>query len=74
MGLSVVGVLMISGSLSLVDIVHGQQASTWYILFQPIGFIIFVVAAVAETNRAPFDLARGRVRTGRRLPTPSTPG
>jgi len=56
MGLSVVGVLMISRSLSLVDIVHGQAASTWYILFQPIGFIIFVVAAVAETNRAPFDL------------------
>ena len=47
---------MISRSLSLVDIVHGQQASTWYILFQPVGFIIFLVAAVAETNRAPFDL------------------
>ena len=56
MGLSVVGVLMISGSLSLVDIVHGQQETTWYIVFQPIGFIIFLVAAVAETNRAPFDL------------------
>jgi len=56
MGLSVVGVLMISRSLSLVDIVHGQQASTWYIVFQPVGFIIFLVAAVAETNRAPFDL------------------
>jgi NADH-quinone oxidoreductase subunit H len=56
MGLSVVGVLMISRSLSLVDIVHGQASSTWYILFQPIGFVIFLIAAVAETNRAPFDL------------------
>ena len=56
MGLSVVGVVMISRSLSLVDIVHGQTGGRWYILFQPVGFIIFVIAAVAETNRAPFDL------------------
>jgi NADH-quinone oxidoreductase subunit H len=56
MGLSVVGVLMISRSLSLVAIVHGQEASTWYVLFQPVGFVIFLIAAVAETNRAPFDL------------------
>ncbi len=56
MGLSVVGVLMISRSMSLVDIVHGQESSTWYILFQPVGFVIFLVAAVAETNRPPFDL------------------
>ena len=56
MGLSVVGVLMISRSMNLVDIVHGQENSVWYILFQPIGFVVFLVAAVAETNRAPFDL------------------
>jgi NADH-quinone oxidoreductase subunit H len=56
MGLSVVGVLMISRSMSLVDIVHGQESSTWYVLFQPIGFIVFMLAAVAETNRPPFDL------------------
>ena len=56
MGLSVVGVLMISRSMSLVDIVHGQQSTPWYILFQPVGFIVFLFAAVAETNRPPFDL------------------
>lgn len=56
MGLSVVGVLMISRSMNLVEIVHGQENSAWYILFQPIGFLVFLVAAVAETNRAPFDL------------------
>ncbi len=56
MGLSVIGVIMMAQSLSLVDIVHAQQDSVWYILFQPIGFLIFLTAAVAETNRAPFDL------------------
>ncbi|MGD9572244.1 MAG: NADH-quinone oxidoreductase subunit NuoH [Thermoleophilia bacterium] len=56
MGLSIIGVIMLSQSLSLVDIVHAQQDTAWYILFQPVGFLIFLVAAVAETNRAPFDL------------------
>ena len=56
MGLSVIGVIMMAQSLSLVDIVHAQQDTTWYILFQPLGFLIFLTAAVAETNRAPFDL------------------
>lgn len=57
MGLSVIGVVMMAQSLSLVDIVHAQADTAWYILFQPLGFLIFVVAAVAETNRAPFDMA-----------------
>jgi NADH-quinone oxidoreductase subunit H len=56
MGLSVIGVIMLSQSLSLVDIVNAQRDTAWYILFQPLGFAIFLVAAVAETNRAPFDL------------------
>jgi NADH-quinone oxidoreductase subunit H len=56
MGLSVIGVVMMAQSLSLVDIVHAQQDDVWYVLLQPLGFLIFVVAAVAETNRAPFDL------------------
>ena len=47
---------MLAQSLSLVDIVHAQQDTVWYILFQPVGFLIFLIAAVAETNRAPFDL------------------
>jgi NADH-quinone oxidoreductase subunit H len=55
MGLSVVGVLMLSESLSLVRIV-GAQSKAWFILLQPIGFLIFLICAIAETNRAPFDL------------------
>jgi NADH-quinone oxidoreductase subunit H len=56
MGLSVIGVIMMAQSLSLVDIVHAQQDAVWYIVLQPVGFLIFLTAAVAETNRAPFDL------------------
>jgi NADH-quinone oxidoreductase subunit H len=47
---------MMAQSLSLVDIVHAQADTAWYIVFQPVGFLIFLVAAVAETNRAPFDM------------------
>jgi NADH-quinone oxidoreductase subunit H len=56
MGLSVVGVLMLSESLSLVDIVEAQRDTVWYIVLQPVGFIIFLIAGTAETNRPPFDL------------------
>lgn len=55
LGLSVVGVVMLSQSLSLVQIVD-TQAKVWFIVLQPIGFLIFLICAVAETNRAPFDL------------------
>lgn len=56
MGLSVIGVILITGSLSLQDIVLHQFGWKWNIILQPIGFITFLVAAFAETNRAPFDL------------------
>ncbi len=56
MGLSVVGVVMMAQSLSLVDIVAAQRDFVWYVLVQPVGFLIFMIAAAAETNRAPFDL------------------
>jgi NADH-quinone oxidoreductase subunit H len=56
-GLSIVGVIMMAGSLSLVDIVHAQEDALWFFIPQFVGFIIFVVAAFAETNRPPFDLA-----------------
>lgn len=55
LGASLIGVLMLAGSLSLVDIVEAQR-SVWFIFLQPLGFIIFWIAAIAETNRAPFDL------------------
>jgi NADH-quinone oxidoreductase subunit H len=54
-GLALVGVLMTAGTLSFVDIVHAQ-AGMWYIVPQFVGFIIFLVAGFAETNRPPFDL------------------
>ena len=65
LGLSLVGIFILAGSLSLRDIVAAQstsleifglEISNWYILSQPVAFIIFLIAAVAETNRAPFDL------------------
>jgi NADH-quinone oxidoreductase subunit H len=55
MGLSTIGVLLMAGSLSLVDIVKAQQ-QWWFVLFQPVAFGIFMITALAETNRAPFDL------------------
>jgi len=56
MGLSIASVIMMSGTLSLQDIVHQQQASMWNVVYQPLGFLIFFICALAETNRAPFDL------------------
>ena len=72
MGLSVIGVILLSGSLSLVDIVKAQSGvllgflPKWFIFYQPIGFIAFVIAMLAETNRAPFDLpeAEGELVAG----------
>jgi NADH-quinone oxidoreductase subunit H len=55
MTMSVVGVLILAGTTSLVGIVHAQNA-LWFVVPQLIGFIIYLVTAVAETNRAPFDL------------------
>jgi len=55
LGLALVGVLMLTGSLSLVDIVE-KQSTWWNVFLQPVGFIIYCVAATAEINRLPFDL------------------
>ena len=56
MGLALLGVIMMAGSLSLVDISNAQADTIWYIVPQFVGFLIFMVAGFAETNRAPFDL------------------
>jgi NADH-quinone oxidoreductase subunit H len=57
LGFSVIGVLMLAGSLSLVSIVEAQRnAGYWFVFLQPLGFILFFICGVAETNRAPFDL------------------
>jgi NADH-quinone oxidoreductase subunit H len=55
MGLSLLGVVMMAGSLSLTQVVNAQD-EIWYIVPQIVGFLIFMVAGFAETNRAPFDL------------------
>jgi NADH-quinone oxidoreductase subunit H len=55
LGLSLIGVVMMAGSLSLVDIVKAQDG-VWFVLPQFVGFLIFTVAGFAETNRPPFDL------------------
>jgi NADH-quinone oxidoreductase subunit H len=58
---SLAAVILLAGSLSLREVVDAQQGlwfgfvPQWYILLQPVGFIIYVIAGVAETNRAPFD-------------------
>ncbi|HEX6026507.1 MAG TPA: complex I subunit 1 family protein, partial [Solirubrobacter sp.] len=56
-GLSLLGLIMMVGSLSLVDIVQWQEQNIWMFIPQFVGFLIFMVAGFAETNRAPFDLA-----------------
>jgi NADH-quinone oxidoreductase subunit H len=58
-GLSIIGVVMMTGSLSMTKIVEAQEGpgDLWYIIPQFVGFLIFMVAGFAETNRAPFDLA-----------------
>ena len=55
MGLSLIGVIMMTESLSLVDTVNAQ-ADLWFVVLQPIAFIVYVISAIAETNRCPFDL------------------
>lgn len=65
MGLSTIGVILLAGSLSMVDIVAAQagvhalgpvQIPRWFVFTQPLAFAIFMITAFAETNRAPFDL------------------
>ncbi len=56
MGLSVVGVIMLAGSLRLTDVVLAQSDWYWFVFKQPLGAVIFLIASYAETNRLPFDL------------------
>ena len=56
LGLSLVGVLIVTGSLSLRDIVDAQRHLHWNIFLQPVAFFIYLISAYAETNRTPFDL------------------
>jgi NADH-quinone oxidoreductase subunit H len=55
MALAVIAVVMIAGTLSLVEIVH-QQAGMWNIVKAPVAFVIFLISGLAELNRTPFDM------------------
>jgi NADH-quinone oxidoreductase subunit H len=56
MGLSIIALLLVTNSLSLKDIAEQQHGFQWNVFYQPLGFLIFLVCAFAETNRTPFDL------------------
>ncbi|HTK20740.1 MAG TPA: NADH-quinone oxidoreductase subunit NuoH, partial [Mucilaginibacter sp.] len=56
MGLSIIALLMVTNTLSLKEIAAQQHGWHWNVLYQPLGFILFIVCAFAETNRSPFDL------------------
>ncbi|RXR20720.1 NADH-quinone oxidoreductase subunit NuoH [Flavobacterium amnicola] len=57
MGLSIIALIMMSGTLSLREMAAQQHGMNWNIFYQPVGFLIFLVCSFAETNRTPFDLA-----------------
>jgi NADH-quinone oxidoreductase subunit H len=56
LGLAFVGPILLSNSMSMIDIVEKQQETAWFIILQPLGFVIFFLAVLAEINRAPFDM------------------
>ncbi len=56
MGLSIIALVMVTGTLSVGEISAQQNSWHWNVLYQPLGCLIFVICAFAETNRAPFDL------------------
>jgi NADH-quinone oxidoreductase subunit H len=56
LGLTVASLIILTGTLNLHDIVEQQRHGVWNVLYQPLGFLLFLICALAETNRAPFDL------------------
>jgi NADH-quinone oxidoreductase subunit H len=56
MGITIIALILTTGTLSLHEIVEQQHGFHWNIFYQPLGFIIFLICSIAETNRAPFDL------------------
>ncbi len=59
LGLSLIGVILLAGTLDLgriVELQSGWHGLRWFIFFHPLGFVIYMIAAIAETNRVPFDL------------------
>jgi NADH-quinone oxidoreductase subunit H len=63
LGLSLIPIVMIAGSFSLVDIVKAQQ-NFWFIFVQPVSFVIFLISAMAESKRIPFDIPEAENELG----------
>lgn len=59
MGLSIISIIMMTGSLSLKEIAVQQSGMNWNVFYQPLAFVIFLICSFAETNRAPFDMSEG---------------
>ena len=59
LGLSLMGILLLAGSFNLTDIVTWQEHNVWGIVAQPVALFCFLIASIAETGRAPFDVAEG---------------
>lgn len=55
LGLAFIGPIMLAGSMSMLDIAEAQR-NIWFVVYQPLGFLIFFIASLAEVNRAPFDM------------------
>lgn len=56
LGLGFIGPILLAGSMNLMDIVKAQQEVGWFVIYQPLGALIFWIATLAEVNRAPFDM------------------
>ncbi|MDQ2855999.1 MAG: NADH-quinone oxidoreductase subunit H, partial [Acidobacteriota bacterium] len=59
LGMALIGVIMMSGTLDIYAIVEQQSGAygmNWNIFYQPLGFVVYLISAIAETNRVPFDL------------------
>ena len=56
---AILSVIMVAGTFNLTEIVHFQQQHLWLVCVQPLAFVIYIISAVAECNRAPFDLPEG---------------
>src|SRR2546430_17596064 len=54
--MSILGVVLLAGSFNLERIIHQQAQSVWFVLYQPLAFLLFMVSSFAECNRLPFDL------------------
>mgnify|MGYP005842547985 CR=1 FL=1 len=55
LGLAFIGPILLAGSMSLLDIVEAQKP-IWFVVYQPVGTLIFLISVIAEVNRAPFDM------------------